>query len=345
MNRLKPASRIIIAIASLSLIATYFLPVWFIYLLAPQYPEGLTMQIWLTHLSGEVEIINGLNHYIGMAKINEAMFPEFGFLVYIVAFYILAGLIVALVGKRSFLTGYLVMLALGAIAALVDFYQWGYKYGHNLDPAAPIQVPGLYYQPPVVGHKKLLNFDAYSYPDTGGWVVIIAGLIFFAIWILEWRRQRKTKRPSARVKVKKGAVASATMLLFAIASCSTAPTPLQPGLDQCHECSMTIMEPKYGSQIITKKGKSYKFDDTHCLAAFIKKGTVPPAQIAQTIFVSYADPETFVPSQKAIFVVSPQLKTPMNSHAVAFDSREAAASIAALRQGKILTWHELLQQL
>ena len=97
-NKMNRLSRIIVAIASLSLIATYFLPVWFIFLLAPQYPEGLTMNIWLNKITGQVEIINGLNHYIGMKHISVDMFPEFGYLVYIVAFFILLGLVVAITG-------------------------------------------------------------------------------------------------------------------------------------------------------------------------------------------------------------------------------------------------------
>src|SRR3954467_3684871 len=95
-NQISRFSRIVIAIASLSLMATYFLPVWFIFLIAPQYPEGLTMQIWLNKISGQVDIINGLNHYIGMKHIQSEMFPEFSYLVYIVALFILFGLIVAI---------------------------------------------------------------------------------------------------------------------------------------------------------------------------------------------------------------------------------------------------------
>jgi copper chaperone NosL len=64
---------------------------------------------------------------------------------------------------------------------MYDFYQWGYDYGHNLDPTAPIQVPGLSYQPPLFGHKRLLNFDAYSLPDVGGWIVIAAAVLAFAV--------------------------------------------------------------------------------------------------------------------------------------------------------------------
>src|SRR5215211_3782579 len=117
MNKMSFPSRIIIAIASLALTATYFLPVWFIFLIAPQYPEGLTMNIWLTRISGQVDIINGLNHYIGMKPIKAEMFPEFSFLIYIVGFFILFGLVVAITGKRKLLFAYLVLTVTGGLAA------------------------------------------------------------------------------------------------------------------------------------------------------------------------------------------------------------------------------------
>ena len=187
-------SRILVAIGALALIFAYFVPAWSIYLVAPQYPEGLSMQIWLNKISGQVEIINGLNHYIGMKHIDEKMFPEFGFLVYILGVFIVFGLVIAITGSRRLLLYYLVLSALGGLAALADFYKWGYEYGHDLDPSAAIQVPGLSYQPPVIGHKKLLNFDAYSYPDTGGWIIVGVTLFFGLIWFLEWRRSKKLKR-------------------------------------------------------------------------------------------------------------------------------------------------------
>src|SRR5215217_8654571 len=120
MNKMSFPSRIIIALASLALIATYFLPVWFIFLIAPQYPEGLTMNIWLNKITGQVDIINGLNHYIGMKHINADMFPEFNFLVYIVAFFILFGLTVAITGRRKLLFVFLIITIAGGFAAMYD---------------------------------------------------------------------------------------------------------------------------------------------------------------------------------------------------------------------------------
>ena len=192
-QKLSLTSRIIIFIGSLAMGIMFFVPAWSIYLVAPQYPEGLSMQIWLNKITGQVDIINGLNHYIGMKHIEASMFPELKYLFYVLGFFILFGIIVAITGSRKLLLAYLVLSFLGGVAAMVDFYMWGYKYGHDLDPEAAIQVPGLSYQPPLIGHKKLLNFDAYSYPDTGGWIIVGVTAVFFLIWILEWRKAKKQK--------------------------------------------------------------------------------------------------------------------------------------------------------
>ena len=336
---MKTSSRIIIAVAALALAATYYLPFWFIYLIAPQYPEGLTMEIWLYKLEGQVEIINGLNHYIGMAKIHEDMFPELDYLPYIMGAYILFGLLVALTGRRNLLFAYLIFTLIFGIAAMVDMYQWGYQYGHNLDPTAPIQVPGLSYQPPLIGHKKLLNFDAYSYPDTGGWIMIGAVVIFFVTWLIEFRRSRG---------VKKRRVPAAAVLLLAIpllTGCDVEPAPFDYGKDQCAECRMTIMDPKYGCQVVTKKGKVSKFDDVHCLAQFLHSGKETTGDLSHMVINDYNHNDRFVAADKASFVISPQLKTPMNGQAAAFSAADEAAALAAQTGGKVVNWESLYQSL
>ena len=69
--------------------------------------------------------------------------------------------------------------------AFYDFYQWLYDYGHNLNPHAAIKVPGMTYQPPMLGYKQLLNFLAGSFPDIGGYLVIIAALGIVGVVIRE----------------------------------------------------------------------------------------------------------------------------------------------------------------
>lgn len=119
------------------------------------------------------------------------MFPEFTYLIYVVAAFIIYGLLIAITGSRKLLFSYLVVSALGGVLAIYDFYQWTYDYGHHLSPDAPIQVPGMSYQPPIIGHKQLLNFDAFSMPDVGGYIVAGSVVIVGIVWFIEWRKHKK----------------------------------------------------------------------------------------------------------------------------------------------------------
>lgn len=87
---------------------------------APQYPEGLEMKIWIDNITGDVKIISALNHYIGMRHIEVSMFPEFGFMIYILAFVIAFGLIAALSNRQWMGIAYAIILLLCGVAALVD---------------------------------------------------------------------------------------------------------------------------------------------------------------------------------------------------------------------------------
>jgi len=191
MKTLKPLSRLVVAIAALLMVSAYFVPLWQILMWAPQYPEGLEMDIWINTITGDVKVISALNHYIGMKHIEVEMFPEFGYMIYIVGFLIGFGLLTALINRRFMLWMFSLLLVATAVAALVDFWLWGYDYGHNLDPTAAINIPGMSYQPPLIGTKQLLNFTAFSGPDIGGWIFIIAGVLIMGTLGFELYTQKK----------------------------------------------------------------------------------------------------------------------------------------------------------
>ncbi|MBL7871482.1 MAG: hypothetical protein JNM78_07715 [Cyclobacteriaceae bacterium] len=180
MKTLKPISRLLIALSALLMVSAYFVPLWQILMWAPQYPEGLEMDIWINTISGDVKVISALNHYIGMKHIEVEMFPEFQYMIYVVGGLIGFGLLTALSNRRIMVWLFCFLLIATGIAALVDFWLWGYDYGHNLDPTAAINIPGMTYQPPLIGTKQLLNFTAFSGPDIGGWIFIGAALLAIA---------------------------------------------------------------------------------------------------------------------------------------------------------------------
>lgn len=189
------SSRVILAVAALLLGALYILPLWRIDLVAPQYPEGLGLRILVDGIVGrspnDLNSINNLNHYIGMHRIEPDAIPELRYMPWIVAGLIVLGLAAAASGRRAVLYTWVAALLVAAAAGLVDFWYWGYDYGHNLDPSAAIKVPGMSYQPPVIGPKTLLNFRADSWPDLGGLIAFAVVGAAAAVAVVEFRRARR----------------------------------------------------------------------------------------------------------------------------------------------------------
>lgn len=186
-------SRIVIVFSALLMLSSFFVPLWQINLEAPQYPEGLQLKIWLHTITGNIEQINGLNHYIGMKHIIVDDFKEFKIVPYVFGAIVLLAFLTAFTGSKKLMWTLFVCLILFAIVGFTDFYLWEYDYGHNLDPKAAIKVPGMSYQPPLLGYKQLLNFVAGSLPDIGGIVDILAGGLIVGVTFFEQRLSLKTK--------------------------------------------------------------------------------------------------------------------------------------------------------
>ncbi|MBX3146332.1 MAG: hypothetical protein KF785_06135 [Gemmatimonadales bacterium] len=185
------SSRAALAVLALALLALYAVPLWHVALIAPQYPEGLGFYIWVDRMSGDLQSINGLNHYIGMKAIVPESIPELRFMPWALGALVAAGLVAAAWGRRVALTMWVALLAGGSLIGLADFYRWGYDYGRNLDPTAAIKVPGMTYQPPVLGTKELLNFKATSLPAAGGWIALAVMLVGLALILRERRLARR----------------------------------------------------------------------------------------------------------------------------------------------------------
>ena len=199
--RMPRLSRVLIAIAAVLLGGSLLLPLWRIRLVAPQYPEGLGMSIRPSTVVGvklhDLENINSLNHYIGMRPIDPGTIPELRYMPWIIVLLAVAAFVVAAVGRRREVIAWLAAFAVVGIAGMVDFWRWGYDYGHNLDfEHAIIKVPGMTYQPPLVGSKQLLNFTATSWPDVGGVVLGIAFALGLAAMIVAWRSAPRGTSPA-----------------------------------------------------------------------------------------------------------------------------------------------------
>jgi copper chaperone NosL len=338
-NRLTIASKIITWICALSLIGVLFFPIWRIELSAPQYPEGLVLKIYANRLGGDVPIVNGLNHYIGMRTLHEKDFFEFTILPYIIGAFVVFGIAAALSNRKWFFITWVGCYLLFAGVALVDFYHWEYNYGHNLDPAAPIQVPGMAYQPPMIGYKQLLNFGAWSVPGAGGWIFTGAGAgMVVAAW-LELRRKKST----SFIKVKTGLTTAAVLIMICCSSCSTGPQPVQFGKDACDFCKMTILDQRFGGEVITKKGKVYKFDDIHCITSFLRSASIEKTNVAGIFLLDYTAQKGFMPAKASFLLQSSELHSPMGGNTAAFITEANREQTKQQVNGTNVQWNDLIQ--
>lgn len=184
-------SRVALAALTLVLALSYMAPLWRISMIAPQYPEGLYVNIYSYKVEGghdnhDIQEINELNHYIGMDKIEKINLSDLDWMPFALGLLMLLTLRVALIGNgRSLidlatLTGYVMLFALGRYVYRL------YVFGHNLDPKAAIHVDP--FMPVIVGTKQIANFTVSAYPQLGGILMFVfaAGIALIAAWHL-WK--------------------------------------------------------------------------------------------------------------------------------------------------------------
>lgn len=127
-------------------------------------------------------------------------------------------------------------------------------------------------------------------------------------------------------------------------SCSNDPQPLQYGKDACYACKMTLMDKKFGAEIVTKKGKVYKFDDVNCMVNFYNSGYEPEENIAHLLVIDFAQPEKLIDTKHTFFVKSNQLRTPMASQVAAFEHEADYMKYHKEWKGILMSWGEVVTQ-
>jgi len=336
---------LLLALAALLMATAYALPLWRVGLVAPQYPEGLGMLIKINTVVGvkeqDLNSINGLNHYIGMKKIEPDTIPELKLMPIILGVLVAGGVLVALVGRRWPLYIWAGAFGTLCIAGLIDFWKWEYSYGHDLDmDSAIIKVPGMNYQPPLIGSKQLLNFTATSWPASGGWMLIIASLI--AAYVVFRVIRRPAVSPIAGLHARPVALRALSVALLALlASCrGTEAQPIALNEDGCHYCRMTISDARFGGEAIANTGRARKFDSVECLVGFVRSA---PANAVKAVYViDLQHPGTFVPAESAGYLRASLMKSPMGRSVVAFATPGDAEAQRTMLGGEVLNWAQLL---
>ena len=139
-----------------------------------------------------------------------------------------------------------------------------------------------------------------------------------------------------------------TVILFTLTilchSCTVKPEPLIMGKDACYTCKMSLMDQKFGAEIVIKKGKVYKFDDLNCMINFNNSEFEPSENIAFRVVADFAHPQKLIDATQAFYIQSEHVKRPMGCHVAAFEKKEDLTTFKKELEGVILDWQELVTQ-
>jgi len=194
-------SRLLLLLLVVPLALTMTQPLWRIAMTAPQYPDGLYLEIYAHKIDGgnhgqHINEINTLNHYIGMHKIDRAELSDLDWLPFALGLLILLTLRCAAIGNVRALVDLVVVGGYIGAFAFGRFVYKLYVFGHNLDPSAPIKLEP--FTPAIFGTKRIANFTTSSNPQLGSVYIGIffVGLVGVLLWHLIAGR-REAMRPTA----------------------------------------------------------------------------------------------------------------------------------------------------
>jgi copper chaperone NosL len=134
------------------------------------------------------------------------------------------------------------------------------------------------------------------------------------------------------------------LVTISLLACDVKPEPLTMGKDACFTCKMTLMDNKFGAEIVTKKGKVYKFDDLNCMIRFNNDGFEPQENIEHCLVVDFAQTHKLIEATKTFYCKSAKINSPMGSQVAAFEQKQDLEKFNSEWQGEILTWDELVTQ-
>jgi len=171
-----PWARVVLGLLTIFVGLSFTAPMWHIEMTAPQYPDGLDLYIYSYKVDGgndgeDIQEINTLNHYIGMAKLNRAALTDLDWIPFLFVGMIILALRTAVIGKVGSMIDLLVMTTYAGIFGFGRLYYKLYTFGHHLNPEAPIAVDP--FTPAMWGHKQVANFMTEAGPSLGTWYIAI----------------------------------------------------------------------------------------------------------------------------------------------------------------------------
>lgn len=195
-NTLNLKSRLILILAVLVIIPTFFMPLWSLKFWSYQYPDGLNLYIYSHKLVGgdegnDLREINILNHYIGMAELQEQDFLELKWMPLGLGIFILLALRAVIFGKIGKVLDLFMIFSYFGMFSLWSFWYKLHHYGHNLNPMASVKVKP--FTPPMFGFEQVGQFKVWSYPGLASYGLVLFGILLILSMVFSLKRKERTE--------------------------------------------------------------------------------------------------------------------------------------------------------
>ena len=132
------------------------------------------------------------------------------------------------------------------------------------------------------------------------------------------------------------------MLLLLLVACAPKSQPIEYGSDMCKFCKMSIVDQQHAAEVVTQKGKVYKFDAIECMLHF-KKDRSDEA-FALELVNTYEEPKVLKPAGSSYYLISKNLPSPMGAYLTAFVDKTSCLEMQKVKGGEIFSWTELEEQ-
>lgn len=132
-----------------------------------------------------------------------------------------------------------------------------------------------------------------------------------------------------------------SLMMLVISSCSKQPEPIAYGEDECEFCKMIVMDKRYGAELVTDKGKIYKFDSVECLVGYIDNKKLNEKDYSSVWVGNYSNPGNLIDASKAIYLKNDELRSPMGLNVLAVETQDQFDIIFEKDGGKKLVWKDL----
>ena len=123
-------------------------------------------------------------------------------------------------------------------------------------------------------------------------------------------------------------------------SCSIKPQEIEYGIDNCIFCDMTIIDNKHSAEVVTSKGKVFKFDAIECMIRYTLKND--NSDYAYQLIADFSNPGQLVDAPTSSYLISENIPSPMGSYLSGFSSNESAKTVQQLNSGTIYTWDQII---